>query len=106
MNASIIHQCECPTCHQEEDHPEKIQHHRMNIFFSRLNEQQKRWYAALEAEKAGWGGQTLVSQITGLSVPTIQRGREELSGELADRPQERVRIPGGGRKVAEKKTPC
>lgn len=105
MTETIIHQCECPTCQQEADHPDKIHHHRMNLFFSRLNEQQKRWYAALEAEEAGWGGQTLISQITGLSVPTIQRGRQELIGDLVDRPHERVRIPGGGRKAAEKKTP-
>ena len=104
MSERSIHQCECPICQQEDDHPDKMQHHRINVFFSRLNEQQKRWYAALEAEREGWGGQTLMAQITGLSVPTIQRGREELTDDLADRPQERVRMSGGGRKATEKKT--
>lgn len=104
MTVTIIHQCECPTCQQAEEHPDKIHHHHMNLFFSRLNEQQKRWYAAIEAEKAGWGGQTLIAQITGLSVPTIQRGRQELSDDLANRPRDGVRIAGGGRKAAEKKS--
>lgn len=103
MSEINIHECECPICQEEGDHPEKEQHHRVNVFFSRLNEQQKRWYAAVEVERIGRGGQTLISQVTGLSVPTIQRGREELSGNLTERPQERVRLPGGGRKATEKK---
>jgi hypothetical protein len=46
-----------------------------------------------------------MSKITGLSVPTIRRGQQELDDELAERPTERVRLPGGGRKALEKKTP-
>lgn len=106
MTEITIHQCECPICQQEGEHPDKMQHLHMNVFFSRLNEQQKRWYAALEAERVGWGGQTLVSQIIGLSIPTIQRGRQEMVEDLADRPQERVRLSGGGRKAVEKKSRC
>jgi hypothetical protein len=34
---------------------------------------------------------------------TIQRGREELAADLADRPLERVRQAGGGRPPVEKK---
>jgi hypothetical protein len=100
-----VHQCECEICQRPDDHPDKARHHRMNLFLSRLNEQEKRWYAALEAERLGHGGQKLVSQITGLSLPTIQRGRSELDQELADRPENRVRLPGGGRKRVEKKSP-
>jgi len=97
-----IHQCECDICKHPENHPDQEQHHRMNVFFSRLDEQQKRWYAALEVERLGHGGQTLVAQITGLSIPTIQRGRDEMSNDLAERPSERIRLPGGGRKPVEK----
>jgi hypothetical protein len=100
-----VHQCECEICQRPEDHPDKVHHHRMNLFFSRLDEQAKRWYTALEAERLGHGGQKLVSQITGLSIPTIQRGRSELDRELADRPQGRERLHGGGRKRVEKKSP-
>jgi hypothetical protein len=44
----------------------------------------------------------LMSQITGLSVPTIRRGQQELAQDLAERPSERIRQPGGGRKPVEK----
>ena len=100
---TIIHQCECPVCQQSESHPDQVQHQQMNLFMSRLDEQQRRWYAALEAQKAGQGGTTLVSRISGLSVETIRRGRYELESNLADRPVDRVRQVGGGRKTVEKK---
>jgi hypothetical protein len=100
---TIIHQCECPICQQSESHPDQVQHQQMNLFMSRLDEQQRRWYAALEAQKAGHGGTTLVARITGLSVETIRRGRYELESNLADRPVDRIRQVGGGRKTVEKK---
>jgi hypothetical protein len=100
---TIIHQCECPVCQQSESHPDQVQHQQMNLFISRLDEQQRRWYAALEAQKAGHGGTTLVARITGLSVETIRRGRYELESDLANRPVDRVRKVGGGRKTVEKK---
>jgi hypothetical protein len=40
-----------------------------------------------------------------LSVPTIRRGQRELAQELKQRPVARVRQPGGGRKLVEKKNP-
>jgi hypothetical protein len=75
----------------------------MNLFLSRLDEQQRRWYVALEAKKLGHGGATRMSQITGIVVDTIRRGRRELDHELAHRPTDRVRLPGGGRHRVEKK---
>jgi hypothetical protein len=86
MPQRSVHQCECARCQSEEDHPAKILHHRMNVFFSRLDEQQRRWYAALEAQRLGHGGATLVSQITGTHMDTIRRGREELEKDLEGRP--------------------
>jgi hypothetical protein len=77
----------------------------MNLLLSRLDEQQRRWYAALESMKIGHGGDTLLSQITGLNVETIRRGREELEDDLKGRPPDRVRLEGGGRPPLEKKTP-
>jgi hypothetical protein len=76
----------------------------MNLLCSRLDEQQRRWYVALEANRIGHGGDRLLSQITGLDEQTIRRGREELATSLADCPAERVRRPGGGRPTVEKKT--
>ena len=100
---TAIHQCECDVCQQSESHPDKALHQQMNLFISRLNEQQRRWYAALEAKKLGHGGATLLAKVTGISVETIRRGRNEMDKELADRPVKRVRQPGGGRKAVEKK---
>lgn len=97
-----IHQCECAICQQSESHPNQGLHRRMNLFMSRLDEQQRRWYVAIEAQKAGHGGTTLLAKVTGLSVETIRRGRNELEAGLADRPVGRVRKAGGGRKTVEK----
>lgn len=104
MSKIIIHQCQCPNCKQSGDHPDKKLHHQMNLFLSRLDEQQRRWYVSLEAKKMGHGGAKRMSQITGMDVNTIRRGRRELDNEMADRPTERVRLPGGGRKPVEKKS--
>lgn len=71
---------------------------------SRLNEQQRRWYAGVEANRHGHGGTKLVSQITGLDEKTIRRGQKELVLDLAERPDDRIRLPGAGRPAVEKKT--
>jgi hypothetical protein len=76
----------------------------MNVLLSRLDEQQRRWYVALEAERIGHGGTDQLARITGMNVNTIRRGRRELAGDLTNRPTERVRLPGGGRKPVEKKS--
>ncbi len=72
---------------------------------SRLDEQQRRWYAAVESAKIGHGGDRQLARITGLHVDTIRRGREELDDSLEGRPADRVRLPGGGRPALEKKVP-
>ena len=99
----MIHQCECDICQQSESHPDQTVHQQMNLFLSRLNEQQRRWYAAIEAQKLGHGGATLLAKISGLSVETIRRGRTEMEDGLTERPVDRVRQAGGGRKTVEKK---
>ena len=103
MSQKAIHQCECEVCQSSDPHPDKQHHHHMNMLLSRLDEQQRRWYVAVEAERIGHGGTELLSKITGINVNTIRRGREELSAEFAGRPSDRVRNPGGGRKPVEKK---
>lgn len=75
----------------------------MNLLISRLDEQQRRWYAAVEAQRIGHGGILLLSQITGLDEDTISRGRRELTGTLQGRPTQKIRLPGGGRPSTEKK---
>ena len=104
MPISEIHKCQCTHCQQVEEHPDKQLHQQMNLLLSRLDEQQRRWYVAVEANRVGHGGVRLLSQITGMDEKTIQRGQQELGQGLADRPVERVRLDGGGRQRVEKKT--
>ena len=94
----------CPICQSQSDHPDKVIHHQINLILSRADEQQKRWYAALEAKRHGHGGIKLVAQITGLDEKTISRGKTELEEDLATRPRDRIRLPGAGRPPVEKKT--
>ena len=75
----------------------------MNLLLSRLDEQQRRWYVARESSRLGYGGDRLLSQISGLDEKTIRRGREELAASLAEQPTDRIRQPGGGRPAVEKK---
>jgi hypothetical protein len=100
-----LHQCQCPTCVASDDHPDRELHRQMNLLFSRLDEQQRRWVAALESKKVGHGGDTFVALIVGLHVDTIRRGRQELDADLQGRPTDRIRNPGAGRPRAQKKTP-
>ena len=76
----------------------------MNLLLSRLNEQQRRWYVALEAKKLGHGGVKQMSIITGMDSGTIRRGTIELEDDLSTRPVKRVRVIGGGRQKVEKKS--
>jgi hypothetical protein len=104
MDAATIRTCGCPACQSEREHPERQLHQQINLVMSRLNEQQRRWLAALESKNRGHGGDVLLSQITGLHVDTIRRGREELDTGLRDRPTDRVRRPGAGRPPGKKTT--
>jgi hypothetical protein len=104
MPGIIVHQCECAICVSAAEHADRQVHRNINLVLSRLNEQQRRWLAALESQKIGYGGDKLLAQITGLHPDTIRRGREELDADLEGRPVERVRNPGGGRPAVKKKT--
>jgi hypothetical protein len=101
--ADPIYQCQCPACLAGDHLASRKLHAHLNLLLHRLNEQQRRWVAALESQKIGHGGDTLVALITGLHVDTIRRGREELDAGLADRPTDRVRKPGAGRPSVKKK---
>ncbi len=104
MKAREVRQCQCTMCRQGDDVQLTMIHQQINLVMSRLNEQQRRWYAAVEANRQGHGGIKLVSEITGLDEKTIARGQEELALDLEGRPQERIRLPGAGRPSSQKKT--
>ncbi len=71
------------------------------LFFSLLDERQRRLYAALESLKLGYGGDRKMADILGLDVSTVARGRRELLEH--DVKVDRIRRAGAGRKPIEKK---
>lgn len=83
----------------------ELLHHEMKaaivLFFSLLDEKQRRLYAGLESLKLGRGGDMKISQLLDLNPHTIARGREELLKR--DMEIERVRKAGAGRPPMEKK---
>lgn len=102
MADKTIYECQCAVCVLPETHPMQAIHHQMNVLLSRLDEQQRRWYVALEAKKLGHGGIEDLMEITGMDASTIRRGGRELANNLEDRPVDRIRLSGGGRLRAEK----
>lgn len=73
------------------------------LFYSLLDEQQRRLYAGLESVQHGHGGDRRMAELLGLDVASVARGRHELlTGEVL---RHRVRREGGGRKPVEKKRP-
>ena len=73
------------------------------LFFSTLDERQRRLYAGVESLRLGHGGDRRIAELTGLDVHTIAKGRRELFER--DQQVGRIRRPGGGRKAVEKKRP-
>jgi hypothetical protein len=71
------------------------------LFFSMLDEKQRRLYAGLEAAKLGHGGDRRIADFLGFDAHTVAKGRRELFGGSVDR--DHVRAKGGGRKRVEKK---
>ena len=71
------------------------------LFFSLLDEKQRRLYAGLEALKTGRGGDARIAELLGLDLGTVARGRRELLEQ--DVEVDRIRNAGGGRRAGEKK---
>jgi hypothetical protein len=73
------------------------------LFYSLLDEQQRRLFAGLESIRLGHGGDTLLGDFLGLDVHTVARGRQQLLDR--DVVGGRSRRIGGGRIATEKKRP-
>jgi len=73
------------------------------LFYSLLNEQQRRLYAGLESLKLGRGGDRQLSDFLDLDPHTVARGRQQLLDQ--DVEVDRARRTGGGRTPVEKKRP-
>ena len=105
MSAEIIvHACECENCKAGFDEHIAKSHQRINLFLSRLNEPQRRWYVATLSEEDNALSDRQLSLITGVDEKTIRRGKAELQEQLSSVPIGRQRREGGGRLRAEKKT--
>ena len=72
----------------------------MRLYFSQLNEKDKRHYAATEAKKLGYGGQKYIMELLEVSDYVIRRGTRELLNPklLENIPEGKIRQIGGGRK--------
>lgn len=86
---------------QAQDNPDPQLQSAVALFFSLLDEQQRRLYAGLESLELGHGGDCHIAKLLGLDVGTVARGRMELlNGQIM---QGRIRRKGGGRPLVEKK---
>ncbi len=72
---------------------------RMKAFYRSLNERDRRRYAAVEADKLGYGGQAYISALLGCDHKTIQRGLEEID-HPPELPAGRIRKKGGAQKLS------
>jgi hypothetical protein len=71
------------------------------LFYSLLDEQQRRLYAGLESLKLGHGGDRQLAHFLDLDPHTVARGRQQLLAQEVE--ADRVRQAGAGRKPVEKK---
>ena len=71
------------------------------LFYSMLDEKQRRLYAGLESLKLGHGGDRQLADLLDLDTHTVARGRHELLTKQIN--VDRVRHRGGGRHATEKK---
>ena len=78
---------------------------RMRIFYATLSEKDQRRYAALEAQRLGYGGVTYVAEVLGCSTRTINRGIEEFQTLDNDPVAGRIRRLGAGRKKTSPPVP-
>ncbi len=70
------------------------------IFYSTLNEKQRRLYAGYESLRIGYGGDKRIGELLDIDQKTVAKRRHELLGEKSD--INNIREPGGGRKSVKK----
>ena len=72
------------------------------LFYSLLDEQQRRLYAGLESIRLGHGGDTVLADFLALDPHTVARGRQQLLDRDVAAP-DRTRRSGAGRPPTGKK---
>ena len=96
------HQCQCHACKNGPRSVEAKKHQAINQVMSLLHEKGRRQFVGLLALQWGRGGLEQLHVITGLSHPTIRRGRGEVQRKERQAERNRVRKPGAGRQLVEK----
>lgn len=100
-----VHQCRCQVCKTAPRSAEAKEHHAINQVINLLHEKGRRRFVGLLAMQWGRGGVARVGLITGMSRPTIRRGREEVQRKERATERNRVRKQGAGRQRVEKNDP-
>jgi len=102
LKKKSLHECQCSTCRSAPRSAEAKEHQAINQVISLLHEKGRRQFVGLLALQWGRGGVERLTAITGLSRPTIRRGRDEVQRKERRSEQNRVRKRGAGRKLVEK----
>lgn len=79
-----------------EPYNEKVERGMITLYQS-LEENARRRYAAVEAQKLGYGGTSYICNLFGCDESSVKRGSEELANGLSEE-DKRIRKAGGGRK--------
>ena len=97
-----LHHCQCASCKRAPESAKAREHQAINRVASLLHEKGRRQFAGLLALQLGHDGIAQVRVITGLSRPTIRRGRNEIQRQERSSERNRVRQGGAGRQLVEK----
>lgn len=97
-----IYHCQCEACKNVPRSAVAKEHQAINQVVSLLHEKGRRQFVGLLALQWGHGGLERFHEITGLSHPTIRRGRAEVQRKERLAERNRVRKPGAGRQRVEK----
>lgn len=73
----------------------------MNWFMSKLNKDQRRWFAGLESNRIGKDGPRRIASITGLCRSAIRRGSEQVASYSEGIPEVRRGRGPGRRRIRE-----
>ncbi len=100
------HTCTCLACQAHPHSGVAKEHRAINRVLMTLNEKSRRRFAGLLALQWGRGGVECLNQITGLSHPTIRRGRDEVQRVERRSERGRIRRAGAGQPAFEKSIPA
>ena len=84
MPQTNIHQCQCPHCQFDTPHPDQAMHRQRNVFLSRLDEQQRRWFAALESTALAMAATNRSpASLVSMCTPSSEAARNSRASRIA-----------------------